>query len=108
MHQAGYPGLFPHEDAHPGVVDRTRFRVHPVRGAEVTTAVSSPARIWAGSHRLLLSVIVAIVLAVAATVAVILLTSSTPSPSTSSDEPVVEEELTPTQEACLNARVMGC
>ena len=77
----------------------------------MTSIASSPARSWIGAHRafMFLGALV-ITFAAAATFAIVLLTSSSSpsSPATTPLEPIVWEELTDTQRACVLARVEGC
>ena len=73
----------------------------------MTATVSSPARIWMGAHRLLLTVVAfAVALAAAATIAVVLSTSGSAS-STSTPWPVSPDTLTDEQK-CEMARVRVC
>jgi hypothetical protein len=76
----------------------------------MTAIASTPTRSRTGTHRafMFLGALV-ITFAVAATFAIVLLTSSSsPSRTTTPLEPVVWEELTDTQRACVLARVEGC
>lgn len=76
----------------------------------MTATVTSPARIWAQAHRLLLSVVAIVVaLAAAATIAVTLSTSGSAAPASTPavSWPVPPETLTD-EEKCVMAHVRVC
>ena len=74
----------------------------------MTATVSSPARIWAGAHRLLLTVVAfAVALAAAIAIAVVLSTSGSVPSSTPADWPVSPDTLSD-KEKCEMARVRVC
>lgn len=74
----------------------------------MTATVSRPARAWAVSHRLLLTVVAFVIaLAAAATIALTMLSSSGAS-EVSPAVPAPAEEQTYTERACQLARVPEC
>ena len=74
----------------------------------MTATVTSPARIWAGAHRLLLAVVAfTVALAAAAAIAIAALSTSGSESSSTPDWPVSPDSLTD-KEKCELARVRVC